>query len=142
MRWSALRGRALDEAAAALLNYFDASVQTAPGAVPGQPEREAAEQISGTAWRDFDAALPMRFVPDTAETAEELRREVLRMSEAAAAPAAVQSADDAAPEAVGFSAAPQRMDALRGVPEMDDISEFFRRDSRRYDNGFSGGYGL
>lgn len=142
MRWSALRGRALDEAAAALLEYFDASVQSAPGAAHGQSEREAAEQTSGTVWRDFDAALPLQYVPDTAETAAELRREMLRMSESMTDAVPVRTAEDAAPEAAGFSAAIHRRDALRGVPEMDDISEFFRRDSRRYDKGFSGGNGL
>ena len=64
------------------------------------------------------------------------------MTEDTAPTAAAPAADGAAPEEAGFSAVMRRADTVRAVPEMDDISEFFRRDSRRYDRGFSGGNGL
>ena len=142
MRWSALRGRALDEAAAALLEYFDAAADTAP-VMHGSTESPADEPVRGVQWADFGADVPMHSAAAAEEKAAAVGRELLQMTDGGAETLRMlQTADEAAQEGrSGFL--PQRMEALHGAqPEMDEISEFFRRDSRRYDNGFSGGYGL
>ena len=155
MRWSALRGRALDEAAAALLEYFDAAAEVSP-VMHGSTGTPADEPTCGVQWADFGADATMHSAAAAEEKAEVGREllqmtdggaETLRMLQTAGEAAQetlrmLQTADEAAQEGrSGFL--PQRMDALHGAQqEMDEISEFFRRDSRRYDNGFSGGYGL
>ena len=142
MRWSALRGRALDEAAAALLEYFDAAAENAP-VMHGRTESPADEPVRGVQWADFGAETPMRAAAAAEEKAAAIGRESLQMPPggAEALPGLQEAAGTAQAEIGGFL--PQRIDALRGAQqEMDEISEFFRRDSRRYDNGFSGGYGL
>ena len=141
MRWSALRGRALDEAAAALLEYFDAA-EVSP-VIHGSTESPADEPVRGVQWADFGAETLMRAAAAAEEKAAAIGRELLQMPPGGAETLQVlQVADGTAQEEIG-GFLPQRIDALRGAqPEMDEISEFFRRDSRRYDNGFSGGYGL
>ena len=141
MRWSALRGRALDEAAAALLEYFDAAAENAP-VVHGSTERPADEPVRGVQWADFGAEAQMRAAAAAEEKAA-VGRELLQMTDVGEETLRMlQTADGTVQEEIG-GFLPQRIDALRGAQqEMDEISEFFRRDSRRYDKGFSGGNGL
>ena len=142
MRWSALRGRALDEAAAALLEYFDAAAENTP-VMHGSTESPADEPARGVQWLRLGAEAPMHSAAAAEEKAAAVGRELLQMTDGGAETLRMlQTADEAAQEEIG-GFLPQRIDALRGAQqEMDKISEFFRRDSRRYDNGFSGGYGL
>ena len=142
MRWSALRGRALDEAAAALLEYFDAAAENVP-AIHGSTEAPADEPVRGVQWADFGAEAQMRAAAAAEEKAAAVGRELLQMTDGGAETLRMlQTADGTVQEEIG-GFLPQRIDALRAAQqEMDEISEFFRRDSRRYDNGFSGGYGL
>ena len=143
MRWSALRGRALDEAAAALLEYFDAAKDTAAFAVPGGAAAPAQAPVRGVQWADFGAETPMRAAAAAEEKAAAIGRELLQMRDGGAEALQVLQVADETAQKTRSGFLPQRMDALRGAQqEMDEISEFFRRDSRRYDNGFSGGYGL
>ena len=142
MRWSALRGRALEEAAAALLEYFDAAAENVP-AIHGSTEAPADEPVRGVQWADFGADAPMHFTAAAEEKTAAVGRELLQMTDGGAEALQVLQVADETAQKTRSGFLPQRMDALRGAQqEMDEISEFFRRDSRRYDNGFSGGYGL
>ena len=87
------------------------------------------------------SALPAVWGAELPEYAETLRQNSLQIPERSGIRTPAELGADGQMETAAWSTLRvQKASELQ--QSMDDISEFFRRDSRRYDNGFSGGSGL
>ncbi len=114
----------------------------------GWTEAAAAGEANGRAWARMDAdaaAVPaasaaaeaaarLTVRPQDAQTRGAADADVMqRVASNGMEPEAGGASDGGAPHSVQSGAAAMR----RGYVGMDEISEFFRRDSRRYDGGFA-----
>ena len=140
MRRALPRGSALETAAAELLAYLDAAAPV-PGAA-AEPARGNAPEtpLPLPAELSVPNAAEIAWRTDTGSAADAAVREP-GQSGGQMLPTVSAQADAETPEKDAVRAA--LFDAPAGTQQtMDDISEFFRRDSRRYDNGFAGGNGI
>ncbi|MCC8077550.1 MAG: hypothetical protein LIO60_04250 [Oscillospiraceae bacterium] len=155
----ALSAAELETAAAELLALLDgaagdAQTQTQTWTTQAQPwergwtDAAAAGEANGRAWARMDAdaaVVPAAFAaaeaaarltvrPQDAQTRGAADADVMqRVASNGMEPEAGGASDGGAPHSVQSGAAAVR----RGYVGMDEISEFFRRDSRRYDGGFA-----
>ncbi|MCC8091482.1 MAG: hypothetical protein LIO55_08925 [Oscillospiraceae bacterium] len=157
----ALSAAELETAAAELLALLDGAAGdaqtqtqtwTTAQAQPwerGWTDAAAAGEANGRAWARMDAdaaAVPaasaaaeaaaarLTVRPQDAQTRGAANADVMqRVASNGMEPEADGASDGGAPHSVQSGAAAVR----RGYVGMDEISEFFRRDSRRYDGGFA-----
>ncbi|MCD7853268.1 MAG: hypothetical protein LUG15_04720 [Oscillospiraceae bacterium] len=158
----ALSAAELETAAAELLALLDGAAGdaqtqtqtwTTAQAQPwerGWTDAAAAVEANGRAWARMDAdaaAVPaasaeaaaeaaarLTVRPQDAQTRSAANADVMqRVASNGMEPEAGGASDGGAPHSVQSGAAAMR----RGYVGMDEISEFFRRDSRRYDGGFA-----
>ena len=122
--------------AAAVVNKTEAEGE--PGAVPRRGMAFLPVEIAGRAQRNWDPAEDSgRTVPE--ESAEDASE---RLTETVALPDTEPRSPVAIPEPESAGAVSARQGSVFSVmrsstgSDMDAISEFFRRDSRRYDTGF------
>ena len=137
------RGREIGTVAAELLEFLSASAeQKMPAASERWDETSTipvmkAANVPGLT----TSTLPAVWGAELPERTEFLRQDLGQIPERKEIPMPAEIGAEARAEAAAWSTL-----RVQKAPEMqqsmDDISEFFRRDSRRYDNGFSGGSGL
>ena len=137
------RGSELSEVAAQLLQYLDKT--------PAGRERAAVQTDFQSAGNTAEAVQlqAAESARERAETPWLPLQHTARTGNAESAPAASAqelrdfrfAPDDAGGKPAAEVYSPLQRPAASQLRTMDEISEFFRRDSRRYDRGFSGGNG-
>ena len=136
-------GREIGTVAAELLKIFSGSAESEVPATAEHRDAEASVPVMKTA-ADIPEltpdAVPVVWGAEMPEYAETLRQNSLQIPERSGIQTPAELGADGQRETAAWSVL-----HVQKAPElqqsMDDISEFFRRDSRRYDSGFEGGYG-
>lgn len=130
-----MRNVEMQEMAAVLLRLLGEGGGAAAASGNAQQAEEAAAETVSFAPDDSERSA-LRTLQDALEAQSAARQRELAEADAAqevrAAAAEAEEERAAAAQTVGL----RETAGVQSAPDMNAISEFFRRDSRRYDNGF------